>query len=40
MIIQTLIEILIATALIIGLFNESKIAHFEQKIFSKFKKER
>lgn len=39
MIIQTLIEILIATALIIGFFNEGKIADFEQKIFNKFKKE-
>lgn len=33
--IQTAIEIIIVGAVIVGLFNESKLAAFEQKIFKK-----
>lgn len=36
--IQTILEFLIAGALIIGFFNESKIADFEKKIFNKIKR--
>jgi hypothetical protein len=36
--IQTALEIIIATALIIGLFNEEKIADFEKKILNKIKR--
>lgn len=38
MIIQTLIEIVIATALIIGLIFEDKVAQAEQKIIKKWRK--
>ena len=36
--IQTALEILIASALIVGLFNESRLAKFERKMLSKFKR--
>lgn len=36
--IQTALEIIIASALIIGLFNESKLAEVESKIINKFKR--
>jgi hypothetical protein len=35
---QTVIEILLVTAVIIGIFNESKLANFEQKIINKIKR--
>lgn len=35
MLIQTIIEAVVVVALIIGLFNEEKIADFEQQLFKK-----
>lgn len=35
--IQTALEIIVASALIVGLFNENKLAAFEQKIIQKIK---
>ena len=36
-VILTVLEIIIATALIIGLFNEGRLADFEEKMFKKIK---
>lgn len=37
MLIQSIIEIIVVVALIVGLFNESKIADWEQRQFEKIK---
>ncbi len=37
MILQTIIEILVAAVLIVGVFNEPRIAEWEQKQFTKIK---
>lgn len=39
MITQSIIELFIIIALIIGLFNEEKIARFERKLFKKWRKQ-
>lgn len=35
MLVQSIIEVVIVAALIVGLFNEEKIADFEQRLFKR-----